>query len=211
MSDIEVMSVMKTFSSVFEQNLLWYNGKDMIMIGSRIKYVLDIEKIHERLIRPIIQKSLKKYSSYKGYNVLRNFLSGLLLTTDSFRKVAEDGVIYTDDGTKLKFSNGPGTNPAIVARIHSNLSAWADILMDSIGVQDLERSIDSLTRRREYLMVPLYSGSDYHDRFFDYIRNYSLHKTEELNTLYRLLLDNKMFEKAGHVKSYMDRVMENAG
>ncbi|MBW1863883.1 MAG: fused MFS/spermidine synthase [Deltaproteobacteria bacterium] len=106
LSYLESMSVMKTFASAFNHCLLWWNGFEPVMIGSSQEFRLDTRKIRERLNRPLIQNSLKEISGQVGYNSSGNFLSGLLLTTEDFRKVAAVGTVCTNDLNRLEYSAG---------------------------------------------------------------------------------------------------------
>ena len=152
LSYVEIMSVMKTFESVFKNCMLWWNGLDPVMLGSNREFSLDIREISKRLNRPLIQKSLKEYSDVVGYNVLSHFLSGFLLTSEDFKLVAANGTVYTNDLTRLEFSTGKNVNVDSVLRIRTNLSPWIEIIRNYIGFPNSGLDIAQLTNRREYLM-----------------------------------------------------------
>ena len=155
MSYLESMSVMKTFASVFKNCLLWWNGFEPVMIGSNQEFHLNIREIRERLNRPLVQSSLKRISGEIEYNYLGHFLSGLLLTTEDFRKVAEIGTVYTNDLNRLEFSSGHyANNLDSVIRIYTHLSPWMEAKEIFFGM-DLEKYTQQLTARREYLMTIL--------------------------------------------------------
>jgi hypothetical protein len=125
------------------------------MIGFNQKTHLDTRKINERLNRPLIQSSLKEISGEIAYDSLGHFLSGLLLTTEDFKKVAAVGTVYTNDLNALEFSTGHHGNLDNAIRINTHLSPWMNAKEIFVGT-NLDKYTQQLTARREYLMRELY-------------------------------------------------------
>ncbi len=156
LSKNETISIMKTFSSVFRYCLLWFNGHDCVMLGSNQEFALDLIKTYNRLKAPKIQSTLEKYSKYH-YNVIGNFLSGLLLTTNDFRNIAENGQIYTEDRSGLMFSSGQNITDKNIELIHDNLTSFEQIGKNHIQFSDFSSYRSALTLKREEFIGELYS------------------------------------------------------
>jgi len=156
MSDMETVNVMKTFSSVFENCLMWWNGFEPVMIGSNQVFKFDTQEINRRIKRPQINKLLKKYSKEADYTRLSHFLSGLLLITEDFKKIAATGTIYTNDLNRLELSSFNNINVNNIIRIHENLTHWSEAEKIFYGISNLEKYAPQLSARREYLMKVLY-------------------------------------------------------
>ena len=156
MSDTETVNVMKTFSSVFENCLMWWNGFEPVMIGSNRAFQFDVREIRMRINRPEINRPLEKYSKEADYTRLSHFLSGLLLITEDFRKIAAAGIIYTNDLNKLELSSFNNINANNITRIHGNLTPWSDAKNIFYGLSNFDQYTAQLSARREYLMKILY-------------------------------------------------------
>ena len=156
MSDMETVNVMRSFSSVFENCLLWWNGFEPVMIGSNQVFRFDIREVRMRIKRPEINRALGEYSKEADYTRLSHFLSGLLLTSVDFRKIAAAGVIYTNDLNRLELSSFNDINVNNITRIHRNLSPWEDAKNIFFGLSNLDKYTAQLSARREYLMKVLY-------------------------------------------------------
>jgi spermidine synthase len=152
MSEAEMMSVMRTFSSVFEHSILWWNGVDPVMIGSRRPFYFDLREINERLDRPSVRKYVAEHSAGARYHLMGYFLSGFLLNDDGFRRVAAGGRLLTTDLTPLEFSTGRAVTPASVERIQNNLSSWVDIGRVIADSQGMDQYVEQLEGQRAYLM-----------------------------------------------------------
>ncbi len=157
MSELEMMSVMRTFSSVFEHCVLWWNGVDPVMIGSRRPFCFDLREVSERLERPLVQKYVAEHSAGARYHLLGYFLSGFLLTDNGFRRVAAEGRLLTTDLTPLEFSTGRAVTPASVERIQRNLSSWIEIRGLIANVPDIDQHAEQIEGQRTYLMRMLYT------------------------------------------------------
>jgi len=155
LSVTESLSIMKTFSSVFKFCLLWFNGRDCVMIGANQEFIIDTTKIYKRLKRPKIQYILEKHSKYH-YNVIGNFLSGLLLTTNDFRNLSKNGYIYTENKSGLMFSSGQNITNENIKLIHRNLTSFEQIGKNHIPSPDFSSYIEILTSKREKFMDELY-------------------------------------------------------
>jgi spermidine synthase len=160
MSDIETRSVVRTFSSVFTQCLLWWNGFDTVMIGSNREFKLNLEEIQKRLSRPTVRTSLEKYSEGVDYHRIDNFIAGLLLTTKGFKRVAAGGTVYTDDLCELEFSTGMHVTLENMRWIHANQSPWAEVkgLLAKVHGANLDK--DRVLAWREYLFGILYDWAE---------------------------------------------------
>jgi len=156
MSDMETVNVMRTFSSVFENCLMWWNGFEPVMMGSNQAFRFDIREISTRIKRPEINRSLGEYSKEADYTRLSHFLSGLLLTTEDFRKTAAAGMIYTNDLNRLELSSFDNITVNNIMRIHKNLSPWSEAGNIFYGLSNLDDYTEQLEARREYLMKVLY-------------------------------------------------------
>jgi len=156
MSDRETVNVMKTFSSVFENCLLWWNGFEPVMIGSNQAFRFDIHEISMRIKRPEINKLLEEYSKEADYTRLSHFLSGLLLITEDFKKIGATGTIYTNDLNRLELSSFKSINVKNIIRIHENLTPWKKARKIFYGLSNLDKYTPQLSARREYLMKVLY-------------------------------------------------------
>jgi len=156
MSDMETVNVMRTFSSVFENCLMWWNGFEPVMIGSNQAFRLDIREISMRLKRPEIKGPVEEYSKEADYTRLSHFLSGLLLITEDFKKIAAAGMIYTNDLNRLELSSFNNINVNNITRIHRNLSPWRKAKNIFFGLSNLDKYSAQLSARREYLMKVLY-------------------------------------------------------
>ena len=157
MSEKETLDVMRTFSSVFDHCLLWWNGVDPVMIGSNREFALDLRQISSRLDRPAVQRYVREYSGTARYHLLGHFLSGLLLTTERFREAAAHGSVLTNDLTALEFSTGREIDASNALRIYRNLSPWADIRAVLTGFSDADQYAEQMAVQREYLMGLLYN------------------------------------------------------
>jgi len=155
----ETVSVMKTFSTVFEYPLLWWNGLDPVMIGSNRPYAFDIREINRRLNRPPIHDSLKEISKGVGYQRIGHFLSGLMLGPESFKKVCAEGEVYTNDLNSLEFSSGSHIDFENIKTIHRHLTPWRKAQKLFIEVKSFEKYFKNLEVRREYLMKMMYQLS----------------------------------------------------
>lgn len=211
LSEGETINIMRTFSSIFKYPLLWWNERDCVMIGSDREIRLDLKEISDRLNRPLIQESISKYSQKGHYNFIGNFLSGILLVPEDFRRVAAIGNLYTDDLPGLEFSSGRNITLANVERIYANLSTWGQIKEMFIEFPDFDKYIVQLSGRREYLMTLLYSNSPdvFYKRFLNYINNYSQDKVNDLNLLHAYLLRYGMMDKAEEVQSLIEKYKSN--
>jgi spermidine synthase len=157
LSEKETLDVMRTFSSVFDHCLLWWNGMDPVMIGSNKEFALDLRQISDRLDRPIVQKYVKEYSGTVRYHVLGHFLSGLLLTTERFREVAGPGSLLTNDLTSLEFSTGRHIDASSAVRIEQHLSPWADIRAILRELHGADQYAEQMGVQRQYLMRLLFN------------------------------------------------------
>ncbi|HME41733.1 MAG TPA: fused MFS/spermidine synthase [Syntrophorhabdales bacterium] len=157
MSELEVMSVMRTFSSVFEHCVLWWNGVDPVMIGSRRPFRFDLREVSERLERPLVQKYVAEHSAGARYHLLGYFLSGFLLTDNGFRRVAAEGRLLTTDLTPLEFSTSRTVTPASVERIENNLSSWVEIRGLMAYAPGIDQFVEQIEAQRSYLMRMLYT------------------------------------------------------
>jgi spermidine synthase len=155
MSDEETVNVMKTFSSVFDHCLLWWNGFEPVMIGALQEFDLNINSINRRINRPAIRECLDTFSKSADYTRLSHFISGLLLTTGDFKKTSDNGTIYTNDMNRLELSSLRNINIDNITRIHQSLSSWAGAV-DLFSGADLKKYVPKLTARREFLMGILY-------------------------------------------------------
>jgi len=157
MSEIEMISVMRTFSAVFEHTILWWNGVDPVMIGSRRQFHIDPREISARLERPLVRKYVADNSAGARYHIIGYFLSGFLLNDDSFRRAAAGGILLTTDLTQLEFSTGRQITQANVEKIKDNLSSWPEIRSYINDVPGLDQFAEQIERQRAYLMSMLSS------------------------------------------------------
>ena len=155
MSESEIASVMMTFSSVFEHSILWWNGVDPVMIGSRSPFSFDVGKVSSRLARPAVQKYVADNSAGAKYNLIGYFLSGFLLTDEGFRRVAQGGKLATIDLTPLEFSSGLPVDTASVEKIEHNLSSWTEIRRLLNNAPGIDQYVDQMEKQRAYLVIML--------------------------------------------------------
>jgi spermidine synthase len=156
-SEAEMMSAMKTFSAVFEHTILWWNGVDPVMIGSRNPFSFDLREISERLERPAVAKYVAEHSAGAKYHLMGYFLSGFLLTDEGFRRVAQGGGVLTSDLTHLEFSTGGFITPAGVERIGRNLSTITEIKNVMAYAPGFDSHGEQIESQRSYLLKMLYS------------------------------------------------------
>lgn len=156
MADDETVNVMKTFSSVFDHCLLWWNGFEPVMIGSNQPFAFNVLEIDRRIKQPEINKILKTYSKGSDYARMSHFISGLLLNSKDFKEISARGTIYTSDLNQLELSSWDRINVKNIERIHKHLSPWDENLSLFFGIEGLNKYSDRLAKRREYLMNLLY-------------------------------------------------------
>jgi spermidine synthase len=190
LSSAEARSVMKTFAAVFSECFLWFNGWDSVMIGSNQRILLDAGEIVRRLGVPRIQEALARSSPHK-YHLPANFIAGLLLTSEEFRRVAADGVIYTDDRSDLRYSTGEEDSHALIEQIHANLSPWNRIHDEVFVFQQLGNELPKLVGLREMLMLGLYRGDARCRKMLRYIEGFSSRKAVDYQSLIAELGDLK--------------------
>ena len=103
----ESIRIIKTFISVFENSLLWYNSADLLLLGFNGEIHINTEKISERLNIKKISNDLNiSYLGYPEYNLnhIDNFLAGLLMGPEELRAISQSVDVYTDNRPDLEFS-----------------------------------------------------------------------------------------------------------
>jgi hypothetical protein len=152
------------------------------MIGSNERITIDAQLLVERLGVPEIHQTMKRISGQK-FHLPANFLSGLLLTTGDFKRVASGGVVYEDDRSDLRYSAGQRTSSELVADIHDALTPWPELDARVLVYQDLSSQLPKLEGLREMLMVGLYRGDERCRRFLRYIEEVSAQKEADYRVL----------------------------
>ena len=212
LSPEETAGVMRTFSLVFAHCLLWRNGWDCLMIGCEQAFHLDVQAIGERLSRPAIQGSLRECApTIDKFYVLDNFISGLLLADEDFRKACAGGAIYTDDKPGLRFTTGRNITTGNIRAIQAHLTPWPELRKLFDKFPGFEEKEPLLTVKREYLMAMLYKHrpNEFYDAFLRYIKEYSQDKEFDLNVLRLYLLMRDMSGEAEELDKALES-MENA-
>ncbi|MCY3019289.1 MAG: fused MFS/spermidine synthase [Planctomycetota bacterium] len=207
----ETVSVMRTFSSVFEHCLLWRNGWDFLMIGCGQEFHLDVQSIGERLNRPLIQKTLRQCAPLSDkYYILDNFISGCLLAEDDFRKAAAGGTLYTDDNAGLRFTTGRNVTTENIRNIHAHLTPWREIRRLFDRYPDFEKKEPLLTVKREFLMALLFQHKprEFPAVFMNYVEKFSPRKDADLELLHSYLLKHGMTDKAEEVETMLEAMEE---
>ncbi|HIE30675.1 TPA: MFS transporter, partial [Candidatus Poribacteria bacterium] len=108
----ETVGIIKTFVSVFENSLLWYNSADLLLLGFNGEIHLDAAKINARLQSKKVYDSLNlSYLGYPKYNLNHtdNLLAGLLMGSEELRQISQSVSAYTDNHPDLEFSALNGT------------------------------------------------------------------------------------------------------
>jgi len=174
----EAAGIMNTFATSFEWCALWFNGLDLMMIGSPDAMVLDIPTIHGRLRNPAVHRVLKEKSGMRQYYSLGRFLSGMLLSGEDFRRVAEGAVVWTDDTAGFA---GPEDvdRSALARRLHGQLTPWDAVLGSASGGDALVKDVPRLNETREFFMVHLYDPRDILRMFDSYLERFSLDKERD--------------------------------
>jgi len=103
----ETASVVRTFLEVFPEAVLWYNAADVLLVGYRDEFRIDIATLREKLADARIAEDLDV--SYLGEGDTRlnrpeNFLAGLLAGPQALAEMARGGRLYTDDRPDLEFT-----------------------------------------------------------------------------------------------------------
>ena len=212
MTEAETINVMKTFSSVFDYSILWWNNADSLMIGSNKEFQIDAGKIQGRLNRPVIQESLVKYAPSPQYNFASNFISGFLLTPGDFKKVSQDGKVYTDDSPGLEFSTGQNITSANIKAIHANLSGWEEIQKNFTGNTFSNTDYQLYDLLRENLMMVTYSEypEDFIPVFLNYINIFPDEmKIQNLHFLEKYLLEKGLVKEAGAIREKISKLSVN--
>jgi spermidine synthase len=174
----EAIGIMKTFSASFEGCALWFNGLDMVMIGSPEAIVPDIRAMYERLRTPAVYRMLKEKSGMREYHSLGRFLSGMLVAGDDFRRAAEGGAVWTDD--TAGFAGPAAVDRSVLARrLHDNLTPWDAILGAAPGGDALVKEVPRLNESREYFMIHLYDPGDVLGMFDNYVERFSLDRERD--------------------------------
>jgi spermidine synthase len=203
----ETLGTMRTFASAFDDCLLWYNGNDCVMIGSNREIQLDLAEIDRRLRRSPIQAALRQYSS-AHFDEFSNFLAGLLLTTDDFRRMSSGGVVYTEDSPGLAFSTGRGKNPGGAGEIHRHLTPWEVIANERMRPFVL-RNAQILINKREYFMTFLYPKPEFYNRFLQYIQRFSTDRRRDCRQLRRILSRDGETARARALEPQLRRLEED--
>lgn len=205
MSFEESMGVMKTFSTVFDHALLWWNHWDCVMMGKATPFRIDVQEVAERLSRPYVRRPLRDFSRVSGYENLGNLLSGLLLTTGDFREAAAPGTLYTDDHPGLEFSTGRNITLENLRRIHDHLTPFKEAVRVFANFGPYRAHIPELDSLRENFLTLHYKEHprEYYSRYMSYIRKHSRNKAADLEYLLRYLIDHGMTEEAREVRSIL--------
>ncbi|MFQ6042063.1 MAG: fused MFS/spermidine synthase [Candidatus Poribacteria bacterium] len=172
----ETRGIIKTFISVFENSLLWYNSADLLLLGFNGDIHLDAAKINARLQSKKVYDSLDlSYLGYPKYNLnhLDNFLAGLLMGSEELRQISQSISAYTDNHPDLEFSvlndtmlkgklqlqwNSPGRPEWLKIQnadlITSHLASLRDYV-STVSVEELQR----IEHIRDQYMAHLYAQS----------------------------------------------------
>ena len=103
----EFRGIVRTFLLSFPEALLWFNSKDLLLLGSNGPIRIDPRRLGRRLKEERIFQSLN--TSYLGnpeatLNRLEYFLGGFLMGPRELARLSRNGEIYTDNHPALEFS-----------------------------------------------------------------------------------------------------------
>jgi len=100
-SSDEFTMLMRTFQSVFPEATLWepLNTADYMFVGSLAPIKLDITNLQSRIRQPKVSEDLKRVYVSNAAEFFSKFIMGPV----SFKKVAGEGEIHTDDKLQLEY------------------------------------------------------------------------------------------------------------
>ncbi|MFQ5902800.1 MAG: fused MFS/spermidine synthase [Candidatus Binatia bacterium] len=103
----ELRGITRTFLTVFPDAMLWFNSKDLLLLGSKGPIRIDVRRLEKRLKQASVFEDLN--ISYLGnpeasLNRLEYFLGGFLMGPSELEKLSREGEIYTDNHPTLEFS-----------------------------------------------------------------------------------------------------------
>jgi spermidine synthase len=210
LSEAETLGIMKTFSSVFPQCALWFNGgSDTVMLGGREKIHLSPYAITARQRHAGIRRALKRYSRVAGFHVPGNFMAGFLLDDDAFREVAADGVVYTEDRLALKYSTARRRSSAHIDTIRSRMIKAERVAGHIHDKEKTQKNVEAmakiLPRIQAYFAVNLYGDELICEKMLEYIEKYSTNKEEDLRKLHDSLRARGRHEDAERVMRIIKR------
>ncbi len=128
----ESKGIIRTFLTVFPESTLWFNGPDLLLLGSPESPRYDLKKIEQRLHLPGVVEDLdRSYSHARGGELTRieNFLGLFLLGPEELKEFSRGGEIYTDNLPKLEYPEGEplGNNQAVILNARAILPFLSSI------------------------------------------------------------------------------------
>jgi spermidine synthase len=94
-------SIVATFDSVFPHTILWQNGYEALLIGSRSPFRIEFEELARRLTETSVAEQL----AFIGLDDPHAFMAELALDAEQVRVYAAGGIINRDDNLYLEFSS----------------------------------------------------------------------------------------------------------
>lgn len=157
-SEREMRNILHTFASVFGGCMLWWNNHECLLFGTHEPVQLKLSQIAARLRSPAVGGILRRYSGPARLHIVDNFLAALLLTDTDLRRVADGGLSYTDDGTRLMYSKGPRPGEVPGRVIYAALSQWPELCETVEGLEEFESHSKTIEKKREALMAMIVPG-----------------------------------------------------
>ncbi len=94
--------IARTFLKVFPNASLWEPliGKDYLLVGTKGPFEIDPDRMEERIARPEVGRDLARIGVRSPLDLLKYFIMG----PPRLESFAGNGMIHTDDNSKLEFS-----------------------------------------------------------------------------------------------------------